>query len=110
MSQAHLTMVSESQMNESGHAGKQVELSIVMPCLNERETVGVCVRKALANLREASIDGEVIVSDNGSTDGSVEIAEKEGARVIHVADKGYGSALKGGILAAYGKYVLMADA
>ena len=80
-----------------------------MPCLNERETVGVCVRKALANLREADILGEVIVSDNGSTDGSVEIAETEGARVIHVTDKGYGNALKGGILAACGKYILMTD-
>jgi glycosyltransferase involved in cell wall biosynthesis len=96
-------------MNESASAEKQVELSIVMPCLNERETVGLCVRKALTSLREAGINGEVIVSDNGSTDGSVEIAESEGARVIHVADKGYGSALKGGILAASGKYVLMAD-
>ena len=101
--------VFESKMSELGPTGKQVELSIVMPCLNERETVGVCVRKALASLREAGIDGEVIVSDNGSTDGSVEIAQMEGARVIHVADKGYGSALKGGILATSGIYVLMAD-
>ncbi len=96
-------------MNELVSVGKPVELSVVMPCLNERETVGACVRKALTGLREAGINGEVIVSDNGSTDGSVEIAEMEGARVIHVADKGYGSALKGGILAATGKYVLMAD-
>ncbi len=80
-----------------------------MPCLNERETVGVCVRKALASLRDAGISGEVIIGDNGSTDGSVEIAEAEGARVIHVADKGYGNALKGGILAARAKYVLMGD-
>jgi hypothetical protein len=103
------TMVFESRMNELGPAGKHVELSIVMPCLDECETVGICVRKSLTSLREAGIDGEVIVSDNGSTDGSVEIAEKEGARVVHIADKGYGSALKGGILAARGKYVLMAD-
>src|ERR1035438_4724387 len=96
-------------MNELASTGKQVELSVVMPCLNERETVGRCVRKAVTSLREAGINGEVIVSDNGSTDGSVEIAESEGALVIHVADKGYGSALKGGILAARGKYVLMAD-
>jgi glycosyltransferase involved in cell wall biosynthesis len=100
---------SESKMNELASTGKQVELSVVMPCLNERETVGRCVRKAVTSLREAGINGEVIVSDNGSTDGSVEIAESEGALVIHVADKGYGSALKGGILAARGKYVLMAD-
>jgi len=99
-------MVPDSKMNKLA-AGKQVELSVVMPCLNEQETVGVCVRKALASLRTAGILGEVIVGDNGSTDGSVEIAEKEGARVIHVADKGYGNALKGGILAARGEYVLM---
>jgi glycosyltransferase involved in cell wall biosynthesis len=67
------------------------------------------VRKAVTSLRKAGINGEVIVGDNGSTDGSVEIAKSEGALVIHVADKGYGSALKGGILAARGKYVLMAD-
>ncbi|MGC2160337.1 MAG: glycosyltransferase family 2 protein [Silvibacterium sp.] len=85
------------------------ELSVVMPCLNEQETVGVCVRKALATLREANIDGEVIVADNGSSDNSIQIAQAEGARVVPVAGKGYGNALKGGILAARGQYVLMAD-
>jgi glycosyltransferase involved in cell wall biosynthesis len=109
MSQASLTMALESKINDLDPAGKLVELSIVMPCLNERETVGRCVRKALNSLREAGINGEVIVSDNGSTDGSIEIAESEGARVIHAEEKGYGSALKGGILAARGIYVLMAD-
>jgi glycosyltransferase involved in cell wall biosynthesis len=89
--------------------GQAVELSVVMPCLNERETVGVCVRKAMAALQEAGIQGEVIVADNGSTDGSVELAMAEGARVVHVQEKGYGSALKGGILSARGEYVLMAD-
>ncbi len=88
---------------------ERVELSVVMPCLNERETVGVCVRKAIATLQKAGISGEVIVADNGSTDGSVEIAQAEGAQVVNVAEKGYGNALKGGILAARGKYVLMAD-
>jgi len=86
-----------------------IELSVVMPCLNEAETVGICVRKAWAALREAGISGEVIVADNGSTDGSAEIAVVEGARVIHVANKGNGNALRGGILAARGRYVLMAD-
>ncbi len=86
-----------------------IELSIVMPCLNERNTVGLCVRKAMAALDEAGIPGEVIVADNGSTDGSVELARAEGARVIHIKEKGYGSALKGGILASRGEYVLMAD-
>jgi len=88
---------------------ERVELSVVMPCLNERETVGICVRKAIATLRQAGIAGEVIVADNGSTDGSVEIAQAEGARVVNVAEKGYGNALKGGIQAAAGDYVLMAD-
>jgi glycosyltransferase involved in cell wall biosynthesis len=99
----------DRKMDESVAAGEMLELSVVMPCLNERETVGVCVRKALASLNEAGIRGEVIVGDNGSSDGSIEIAQSEGARVVHVADKGYGNALKGGILAARGEYVLMAD-
>jgi glycosyltransferase involved in cell wall biosynthesis len=86
-----------------------VELSVVMPCLNEQETVGVCVRKAISSLREAGIRSEVIVADNGSTDGSIEIAQAEGARVVNVGEKGYGNALKGGILASRGEYVLMAD-
>ena len=85
-------------------------LSIVMPCLNEHETVGICVTKAVRTLREHNIDGEVIVADNGSTDGSIEIAESLGARVVHVPAKGYGSALMGGIEAALGQYVLMGDA
>jgi glycosyltransferase involved in cell wall biosynthesis len=88
---------------------QQVELSIVMPCLNEQETVGVCVRKAMSALRDAGISGEVIVADNGSTDDSVEIARAEGAKVVNIEAKGYGNALKGGILASRGEYVLMAD-
>ncbi len=85
------------------------ELSIVMPCLNEAETVGICVRKAMDFLRREKIAGEVIVADNGSTDGSQEIAAREGARVVDIPEKGYGNALKGGITAAYGKYVIMGD-
>jgi len=85
-------------------------LSIVMPCLNEHETVGVCVRKAIKTLQEYGIDGEVIVADNGSTDDSIRIAREAGARVVHVQEKGYGSALMGGIEAAQGYFVLMADA
>src|SRR6204780_1498704 len=88
---------------------RQVEVSVVMPCLNERETVGVGVRKAMTALRETGIAGEVIVADNGSTDGSVEIARAEGARVVNIEERGYGNALKGGILASRGEYVLMAD-
>ena len=86
-----------------------IEISIVLPCLNEHETVGTCVSKAIACLESAGLRGEVIVADNGSTDGSIEIAEAAGARVVHVQDRGYGSALKGGIQAARGTYVLMAD-
>lgn len=81
-----------------------------MPCLNEAETLAVCVEKAFRALRENGISGEVIVADNGSTDGSREIAESLGARVVPVAERGYGSTLMGGIVAAHGKYILMGDA
>jgi glycosyltransferase involved in cell wall biosynthesis len=104
-----ITGTSAIRLEAAAPSERQIELSVVMPCLNEVDTVGVCVRKALATLHSAGVNGEVIVADNGSTDGSVELAGAEGARVIHVADKGYGSALKGGIVAARGKYVLMAD-
>jgi glycosyltransferase involved in cell wall biosynthesis len=88
----------------------EIELSIVMPCLNEAETLKVCIAKAQAALNEADIAGEVIIADNGSTDGSQSIAQSQGARVIAVGRKGYGSALMGGIAAARGKYVVMGDA
>jgi hypothetical protein len=87
-----------------------VELSVVMPCLNEAETVETCVRKAVGFLEEYGIDGEVIVADNGSTDGSQALAEAAGARVVNVPLKGYGNALMGGIRAARGTYVIMGDA
>src|SRR5215813_13732583 len=86
-----------------------VELSIVMPCLDEARTVGTCVRKALAYLDLHNINGEVIVADNGSTDGSQVIASGLGARVVPVASKGYGNALRAGIEAARGKFVIMGD-
>jgi len=88
----------------------QLELSIVMPCLNEAETLAACIAKALGSLRRLGVNGEVVIADNGSTDGSVELAEKSGARVAHVEAKGYGSALRGGIAAARGKFILMGDA
>ncbi len=87
----------------------QFELSIVLPCLNEELTVGTCVAKAVAFLNHNKIKGEVIVADNGSSDRSTEIAELEGARVIRIEQKGYGSALRGGFNAAQGKYLIMAD-
>jgi glycosyltransferase involved in cell wall biosynthesis len=85
------------------------ELSIVMPCLNEARTVGTCVQKALAYLEMYNVPGEVIVADNGSTDGSQAIAAGYGARVIAVAAKGYGNALRAGIEAARGRFVIMGD-
>src|SRR5208337_180194 len=87
-----------------------IELSVVMPCLNEAETIGKCIQKAQAAIEAANIVGEIIVGDNGSTDGSVEIAERLGAKVVRVKAKGYGSALMGGIAAAAGKYIVMGDA
>lgn len=86
------------------------ELSVVMPCLNEADTLEVCLEKAQRSLREHGIRGEVIVADNGSIDASREIAQRMGARVVAVEAKGYGSALMGGIGAARGKYVIMGDA
>src|SRR5689334_17970727 len=90
--------------------GNRTELSILMPCLNEAETLAVCIKKAQRALDDLHVNGEVVIADNGSTDGSPEIAASLGARVIHVAEKGYGSALLGGIKAARGKYIIMGDA
>jgi glycosyltransferase involved in cell wall biosynthesis len=87
-----------------------VEFSIVMPCLNEAETLATCIRKAQRSLAENKVAGEVVIADNGSTDGSQEIATQLGARVVPVPAKGYGNALMGGIAAARGKYVIMGDA
>lgn len=87
-----------------------VELSVVIPCLNEAETLGTCIGKALRAMAEHGIDGEVVVADNGSTDDSQDIASKLGARVVCVAAKGYGNALMGGIAASRGRYVIMGDA
>lgn len=87
-----------------------MELTILMPCLNEALTVATCISKAQTFLKENNIDGEILVADNGSTDGSQDIARKAGARVVNVEEKGYGSALIGGCNAALGKYVVMGDA
>lgn len=86
-----------------------VELSIVMPCLNEAKTVGVCVSKARQFLAANGIDGEIIVADNGSMDGSREIARAAGARVVAVSERGYGAALRGGFNATTGRFIIMAD-
>lgn len=87
-----------------------IELSVVIPCLNEEETLEVVINKAFSCMRSNNIVGEVVVADNGSTDRSIEIAERCGARVVNVDVKGYGSALMGGIKSAKGKYCVMGDA
>lgn len=86
------------------------ELSVVMPCLNEAETIAVCIQKAQAFFAAHHIDGEIVIGDNGSTDGSQEIARNLGAMVVDIPHKGYGNALKGGFNAASGKYIIMGDA
>jgi glycosyltransferase involved in cell wall biosynthesis len=87
-----------------------LDLTILMPCLDEAETLAACIAKAKLGLERAGVSGEVLIADNGSTDGSIELAEKHGARVVRVAAKGYGSALRGGIEAAHGRWLLMGDA
>ncbi len=91
-------------------SGSDIEVSVVMPCLNEARTVGRCVDKARQALQRLGLNGEVVVADNGSSDGSPEIARGQGARVVFVEKKGYGSALQAGIAAARGRYIIMGDA
>ena len=87
----------------------KLELTILMPCLNEQQTVARCVGLARQFLSESGVCGEVLVADNGSTDNSAALAEEAGARVVNVSERGYGNALIGGIKAAYGKYIIMGD-
>lgn len=89
---------------------EEYELTILMPCLNEAETLAACITKAQTFLKESGVKGEVLVADNGSTDGSQQIAREYGARVVNVPEKGYGAALSGGCNAALGTYVIMGDA
>ena len=88
---------------------KQIELTILMPCLNEEETLETCIKKANKFLKKNKVDGEVLIADNGSTDKSIDIAKSLGARVINVKEKGYGSALIAGTKNAFGKYIIMGD-
>jgi glycosyltransferase involved in cell wall biosynthesis len=108
---AYLTAKSEAPFREAplNRCGGP-ELSVVMPCLNEADTLATCIRKARRAMAEHGVDGEIVIADNGSSDGSQAIAASLGARVVHVAEKGYGNALRGGIAASRGKYVLMGDA
>lgn len=92
------------------HPSEFCELSIVMPCLNEAETLAICIEKAKSFLRIHGVAGEVLIADNGSTDGSQAIAAEHGARVVNVAARGYGAAISGGIESARGRYVVMGDA
>jgi glycosyltransferase involved in cell wall biosynthesis len=101
--------MSETLLVTSADANS-LEVSIVMPCLNEAETLATCIRKARQFLDSNGVRGEIIIADNGSTDGSQQIATNLGARVVPVAEKGYGSALRGGITAARGLYIVAGDA
>jgi glycosyltransferase involved in cell wall biosynthesis len=92
------------------HVEAALELTILMPCLNEALTVGTCVRKAATYLERHHVNGEILVADNGSTDGSQSLAEAAGARVVQIEKKGYGAALIGGIHASNGRYIIMGDA
>src|SRR5262245_24867467 len=94
----------------SVESGAVPELSVVIPCLNESETIEIVIREARAALDASGIAGEIVVGDNGSTDGSQEISTRNGARVAPVPTRGYGSALMGAIAASRGKYVIMGDA
>jgi glycosyltransferase involved in cell wall biosynthesis len=96
----------ESEELSSG----RIQLTVLMPCLNEAETIEVCIEKARQGLEAAGVQGEILVADNGSTDGSIALAEKAGARVVRVKEKGYGCALRGGIEAARGQWIIMGDA
>jgi glycosyltransferase involved in cell wall biosynthesis len=87
----------------------EIEISVVMPCLNEEETIGQCIEKCKTAFREHGLSGEIVVSDNGSTDGSVKIAESLGARVVHQPAKGYGNAYRKGIESARSRYIVMGD-
>jgi len=100
----------DQSSNSPAPSATDLEVSVVMPCLNEARTVGRCVAKAVTALAKLGVRSEVIVADNGSTDGSRDIARAQGACVVEVARRGYGSALQAGIAAARGKYVIMGDA
>lgn len=100
----------EPQHGDSAAASERLEVSVVIPCLNEARSIAICIDKAFAAIEQTGVSGEVVVADNGSTDGSVEIAEFHRARVVRVEQKGYGRALRAGIEAARGEFIVMGDA
>lgn len=103
------TVANEGNVNPVCEVASTVELSVVIPCLNESDTLASCIEKAQRTLAANQIAGEIIVADNGSTDGSSDIARRLGAEVVPVASKGYGNALMGGIATARGKFIIMGD-
>ena len=103
-------LASEKSQSERVDTSVPVEVSVIIPCLNEANSLGSCIDKAVSAFRAAGLAGEVIVADNGSTDGSMQIAEERGARVVRVEERGYGSALRAGIAAARGPFIVMGDA
>jgi glycosyltransferase involved in cell wall biosynthesis len=107
MNNLHAT---DGSASPSSRVVSPVEVSVVIPCLNEAKSIGLCVDKALRALAESNLRGEVVVADNGSTDGSVEVAESRGARVVRVQERGYGAALNAGIASSTGAFIVMGDA
>jgi glycosyltransferase involved in cell wall biosynthesis len=109
---AHMNNLDATHGSASRSSGvaSPVEVSVVIPCLNEAKSIGLCVDKAVRALAESNLRGEVVVADNGSTDGSVQIAQSRGARVVHVQERGYGAALKAGIASSTGAFIVMGDA
>jgi glycosyltransferase involved in cell wall biosynthesis len=105
-----MSVAQRTRSSDDRTAPTAVEVSIVMPCLNEAETLATCIENARRGIEKGALAAEIIVADNGSTDGSQQIARKLGVRVVDVARKGYGSALIGGINAARGRFVIMGDA
>ena len=97
-------------LEQPRHVDPEMDVSVVIPCLNEANSLAFCVEKAVKAFHRGNLRGEVIVADNGSTDGSIEIAEANGARVVRVSERGYGAALKSGIAAAQGTYIIIGDA
>ncbi len=110
VSRMNSALTSEGALREAVGATQPVDVSVVIPCLNEANSLAFCIDKAVNAFRNAGLSGEVVVADNGSNDGSVVIAEQHGARVVHVAERGYGAALRAGIAASRGPYIIMGDA